>query len=1166
MKLLELHLLAYGPFSDRRLDLSGGAEGLHVIYGPNEAGKSSALRALRAFLFGVPERTTDNFRHGYEELRVGGRLRDAQGVEFVCYRRKGRKATLLDGPRGNALDETRLQACLGGVDAQLFEHLFGIDHEALVAGGQALLAERGREAEALFGSGLGGHAVHAVLQGLEQEARSLFAPGASKPDINAGCSAYRELKERQAKCELSVRQWEDAQRSHAAAEHDLAELDALLQAVEHERSALERVRRTLSPLARRDELQRALAALAHLPTLGADFGARHQAAVRTRDAARTRQAEAARRGARLTEDIAALVPDARVLAAAPAIEAAQARLDAYRQARDAVPRLQAECEQHQRMVERHHASLGTSGGPLDVEALRVELAARPRVGALAARHEAHTDALARAHRTHVELQERHAALERACAARPQPVALDVLAAALDEVRRAGPLDAEIARLAAEVQGLEAACAQALGQLELWQADLTALCQAALPSMETLQHHAARQADLDDRVRRQRERLDEALATGRHEAMILAELAQAGELPREEELERARARRERGWQLLRRQWLEQSDVTAEAAEYAPGQALEAAYAAAVARADDLVDRLRREAQRVHARTNAETRRDIAAGDAAAVRAALEVLAAEQAAATRDWQAVWQPCGVEPRTPREMMAWREAAERIRERAATTVLRQRELAALERQREVYVARLSAALAVPPAVVPALLGPLLDQAEAEFRRGEEERQHAARLEAELIASSDALARAAHEQARAASALIEWEEAWASLLAELGQPPGRTPAEMEERYTALAALVEHVDAGAAGARELAAVRATLEAHDDAVRALVAELAPELAASATDVASLALTAHLNTAREHASRRATLEEQQRAAEADREEAAREAEAADAALATLCEEAACTTIEELAGVEKDCQTRTALARELAQVERDLLEDGDGLGLDALAAAAAAVDRDAVPAQLARLKQRIEDDLRPRQQAAFAARLEAQQLCASMRGAADAAALAEQAELVLGDLRAAARRYLEVRLAARVLRDVIERFRSRHRDPILTAASVQFARLSCGAFEAIGTDYDADDQPVLVGVRADGERLRVDAMSTGTRDQLYLALRLAAVAHYLDSAPPLPFIVDDILIQFDDERARATLAALADFSTRTQVILFTHHAHVVDLARGLDQAPERVFVHGL
>ncbi|MGA7979754.1 MAG: AAA family ATPase, partial [Chromatiaceae bacterium] len=62
MKLLDLHLLAYGPFTDRHLDLSAGREGLHVVFGPNEAGKSSALRALRSLLYGVPERTQDDFR------------------------------------------------------------------------------------------------------------------------------------------------------------------------------------------------------------------------------------------------------------------------------------------------------------------------------------------------------------------------------------------------------------------------------------------------------------------------------------------------------------------------------------------------------------------------------------------------------------------------------------------------------------------------------------------------------------------------------------------------------------------------------------------------------------------------------------------------------------------------------------------------------------------------------------------------------------------------------------------------------------------------------------------------------------------------------------------------------------------------------------------------
>ena len=47
MKILELRLTAFGPFTGRVLDLSSGNQGLHVIFGPNEAGKSSALRAFR---------------------------------------------------------------------------------------------------------------------------------------------------------------------------------------------------------------------------------------------------------------------------------------------------------------------------------------------------------------------------------------------------------------------------------------------------------------------------------------------------------------------------------------------------------------------------------------------------------------------------------------------------------------------------------------------------------------------------------------------------------------------------------------------------------------------------------------------------------------------------------------------------------------------------------------------------------------------------------------------------------------------------------------------------------------------------------------------------------------------------------------------------------------
>ena len=75
MEIRELKLLAFGPFNDRLLDFSSSGGGLHIVYGPNEAGKSSSLRGLKSLLFGIDPRTTDNFRHENKDLRFGGALR-----------------------------------------------------------------------------------------------------------------------------------------------------------------------------------------------------------------------------------------------------------------------------------------------------------------------------------------------------------------------------------------------------------------------------------------------------------------------------------------------------------------------------------------------------------------------------------------------------------------------------------------------------------------------------------------------------------------------------------------------------------------------------------------------------------------------------------------------------------------------------------------------------------------------------------------------------------------------------------------------------------------------------------------------------------------------------------------------------------------------------------
>ena len=119
------------------------------------------------------------------------------------------------------------------------------------------------------------------------------------------------------------------------------------------------------------------------------------------------------------------------------------------------------------------------------------------------------------------------------------------------------------------------------------------------------------------------------------------------------------------------------------------------------------------------------------------------------------------------------------------------------------------------------------------------------------------------------------------------------------------------------------------------------------------------------------------------------------------------------------------------------------------------------------------------------------------------------------------------------------------------MLARAGALLGRLTLGRYTGLRADFDENDRPVLRCLRADGTRVPVEGLSDGARDQLYLSLRLASLERRAASAEPLPLVLDDILIHFDDERATAALAVLADHARTTQVVLFTHHARVVDLA---------------
>jgi len=171
-----------------------------------------------------------------------------------------------------------------------------------------------------------------------------------------------------------------------------------------------------------------------------------------------------------------------------------------------------------------------------------------------------------------------------------------------------------------------------------------------------------------------------------------------------------------------------------------------------------------------------------------------------------------------------------------------------------------------------------------------------------------------------------------------------------------------------------------------------------------------------------------------------------------------------------------------------------------------------------------------------------------------AADRSAADKQLELsrIEQHIAQAARRWQVLALGSRIFDD-LKRHYQKHRQPeTLLEASNYLARLTEGRYLRVWTPLDRD---VLLVDTADGESRPVEALSRGTREQLFLGLRLAVAACYARRGMPLPLVLDDVLVNFDAQRAKAAAGVLRQFAqSGRQVLLFTCHEHLMKMFKSL------------
>ena len=1160
MRLRRLDLLRYGRFTGRSIHLPASACDLHIIFGPNEAGKSTALASIEDLLFGIPAQSPFNFVHDYKDMRIGAVLEEGDSsLEFL--RRKGNKDTLL-GPDDLPLPggDGALQAFLAGADRSFFERMFSLDHLRLEQGGREILDARDEIGQMLFSAGAGIGGMRHRLQALEEEADGLW--GARKAARRRYTQAAERLEqaERQLREQtLTAAQWQERRSALAAAEAAHAELEAEYERMVAEDRRLARIRRVYRDVRRRTELEAAIAALGAVVPLP-------ETAVQQLADAERRVFEASTRIDTLTGqlrqakgELAAMSSDTGLLLRREDVQLLHERRIEIRRAKADLPKRRAELDAAEMQLRTLARELGWQGE--DVDALIAAIAPRAKlalVRALLAERGECASALASSGAALRDAESQCVRLRERLAAVGEVTDTAGMAAVIRSVRSLGDITGRMGATEAELREAQRRCARLQENLHPGVASLEDLAGIRVPVRAEVQRYRDRRQDWEQRERENRRQVEAAeeellRARGAFERSFQDEGGITGE-----QLAEARRYRDALWDLVQRRHIWGTPIP-EPTQRQFADALEdlaGSFEPALRAADRIADRRFEHAESLG--RLAELARGIEEHQEALahLRGRQAQLTEEGRTLQVEWQAAWEGTAIEPLGPDAMLSWLDTRDELLQALEARDAAAARLAghdAEQRQAAGWLLEQLAGHGAPRAAQASHSLPvLLEQATDLLQGYEQANRQRQTAEQGLREAEEERERRRDERIRAESVWSAWQDRWRRAVAEAGLSAEADPQEVAHQVDIieqLRDLAQRIDS--LRHDRIGKILGDVADFERDVAGFLNEVAADLSGSPADEAVVEIERRLAEAQEvrqrQQDRQATIDKlEKELAELDRV-----LDASRQSIDRLRGAAGAETVEALREAIERSDALRRLHAERDATERRLEQEGDGLTMAELEQECAAADVDRIVARQETLGGQM-DELRQRRDLAVEVRSHARTAFEAMGGGDAAARAAAARQEALAELRAVAERYVRVRSAAVLLKWAIDRYRREKQAPLLERAGVLFATLTQGAFSALRVEYDDRDQPHLTGLRRNAEQVPVPGLSTGTADQLFLALRLASVEDYLERAPGMPFVADDLFINFDDERSSAGFDVLGQLATKTQVLFFTHHRHLVEIAQ--------------
>ncbi|MEN3791273.1 AAA family ATPase [Fulvimarina sp. MAC3] len=1144
MRFKRLHLLRFGTFDDHEIAFRPDAR-LHIVYGPNEAGKSTTLSALSALLFGFSHQKTHDFLHRADTLRIAATVAARDGSELAFRRRRGNKATLLaDDETETALRDDALAPFIGGLTKTVFESAFGLNSTRLKEGAEAMLASDGELGGTLLAAASGLTGLRDLRAQFENEAADLYAPRASTKDFNELAKRWDAARQKVRETELRSTDWKalNAEIDTLARRHE--EEKEQLSALIRRRDALGMLKKLVPVVAEIDASLRKLQNHSDLETLRPGFADGLSKALGDRATCTKAHEEASQRLLDAEEAVAEIDVDEKILAHGKAISALHEQLGNYRKTREDLPAVAREQRGFAHDIEDRLKRLGLpadASGPQQPTDAALALAAQlAEDGKSLARELTGLTKQIADERENEENLERHAPSGRLTDPKPHKDWMAALRPEIDTVEKSQQLALEYRSEARRIR--DAALA-----LDPSVADFERIVGVALPSIETVSAQIQR-LEAGDRaigkIESDLQRIEDEIARN---TKLLRDTERGGEIPSRETIASARKARDEAFRPIAASAL----GSAARPDPAEAHALVETFSAHLRSADHLADAAFADVERVQRFSDVSARNADLETERSRLQGALAGQRAAEDSAGADFAALFAPLGVDATAPEKMVDWLKAMRDLRDAYRQNEGRSDHLSSAAdgeedlRKSLIAVAQnvwIDEAEALGTIPLVRSIGQRIEEISEAWL---ESRDHAGRKRdvARRIERLEA------QKAELSKRLEMWRKDADATFLKLSLAKGSSPDEASATISLWRDLPGIERQRLNREERVRGMERDARRFEEETRALISEIAPQWsdlpAERAVEELQEASGIAYRASAKLTERKAALDRARR----ERDQRKAQSEAAGEKLSDLL--SACPDGVDAAKLIERLNERDRLREAAAQSRARLVDIAPSWSEDEVRQALEGFDPSRADLDLADLEKE-ESDLSAQSNETYAElRQKLNEKEALGRGQGAEGAVFEQ-KAVEAEMLDLARRWAVLKIASNLVSATLEKHRQGQDAPLMRRAGERFRTLTTGAFPSLSQQFDENDEARLMAVRENGDRLRIDDLSDGTRDQLFLALRLAFIEDYASRNEPIPFIGDDIFQTFDDNRTAAGLRTLAEASEHMQPILFAHHRSVVEIAR--------------